>query len=236
MSASKNEETNVVDEEADGQLGSSDNMMSRSKKKRNRRKKKSNNTETAAPNDSVLDEEGLAVKAVFEVCRGTDRGPLGDDAVDVAKAVVEPHIPKVRTSRTSRSKPVKAKSHQSIIESNSDKKLSLTLEDADHMVECVNDVHERLERNAKRHQELQQQLTRAEEIQAKSTTHKGALLAWRRQKDLIVQIEAVLAENRAFMDKHPTVGRRADVEQMNAKYEEACATALQRQLDAGLSL
>ena len=52
MSASKNEETNVVDEEADGQLGSSDNMMSRSNKKRNRRKKKSNNTETAAPNDS----------------------------------------------------------------------------------------------------------------------------------------------------------------------------------------
>ena len=103
---------------------------------------------------------------------------------------------------------------------------SLTLEDADRIVASVNDVHKQIKKNAELYQALEKQLRKTEKIQHESSTTRGANLAWRRRKDLIARMKALLDENKVLMIKHPTAARSSNVELMNEKYSEALSTTM----------
>ena len=95
-------------------------------------------------------------------------------------------------------------------------KLESATVDVDAVTSEVNAALRRIRSNSKAYSELLAKLDAAEEMKRNSKTKAGARMAHRRRSALIKQMEALLDDSRALIQKHPVCANEAGVRKMNA--------------------
>ena len=99
-------------------------------------------------------------------------------------------------------------------------KLESASVDVDAVTSEVNAALRRIRANSKAYSELMKKLDAAEAMQRDSKTKAGARMAHRRRSALIKQMEALLDDSRALIEKHPVCANESGVRKMNAALHE----------------